>query len=109
MADQIVIFPDTKQIEKHSFPEICDLKDKLDEGMDQSNLATRSIDVDEHLKGLRSKILQLLRLLEEMKYLKAALSGIWMANLEIEEEYEPETEAFNSSHFTSDLNRLAQR
>ena len=46
LTDQIVIFPDTKQIEKHSFPEICDLKEKLDEGMDQSSMAARSIDVD---------------------------------------------------------------
>jgi hypothetical protein len=40
------ILPDSKLIFKHALPEICDLKDKLDEGMDQSSLATRSIDVD---------------------------------------------------------------
>lgn len=30
LAEKIIIFPDNKQIEKYSFPEICDLKDKLD-------------------------------------------------------------------------------
>jgi hypothetical protein len=43
--------------------------------MDPSSMATRSIDVDEHLKALRSKVVQLLRLIEEMKNLKAALEG----------------------------------
>jgi hypothetical protein len=75
LAGTITIFPDPKEIQKHSFPEICDLKEKLDEGMDQSSMATRSIDVDEHLKNLRSKVLQLLRLMEEMKNLKATLAG----------------------------------
>jgi len=43
--------------------------------MDQSSTAVNSLDVDEHLKGLRTKILHLLRLSEEMKNIKAALSG----------------------------------
>jgi hypothetical protein len=30
LANNIVISPDSKKIEKHSFPEICDLKEKLD-------------------------------------------------------------------------------
>lgn len=30
LAEKIIIFPDTKQIEKYSFPDICDLKDRLD-------------------------------------------------------------------------------
>jgi hypothetical protein len=30
LANNIVLSPDSKKIEKHSFPEICDLKDKLD-------------------------------------------------------------------------------
>lgn len=69
------ILPDSKLIFKHALPEICDLKDKLDEGMDQSSLAARSIDVDEHLRTLRGEVLQLLRVMEEMKLLKASLVG----------------------------------
>lgn len=75
LAEKIIIFPDTKQIEKYSFPEICDLKDKLDEGVDHSSTAADAIDVDEHLKGLRAKIVHLLRLSEEMKNIKAGLAG----------------------------------
>lgn len=30
LANNIVLSPDSKKIEKNSFPEICDLKDKLD-------------------------------------------------------------------------------
>lgn len=72
-------------------------------------MAARSIDVDEHLKGLRSKILQLLRLMEEMKHLKAAITGTFWIDLEIHEDYEPAVEGFNSTHFNSDLKRLADK
>lgn len=43
--------------------------------MDQDSTAANSIDVDEHLKGLRAKIVHLLRLSEEMKNIKAGLAG----------------------------------
>ena len=75
--------------------------------MDQDSTAANSIDVDEHLKGLRAKIVHLLRLSEEMKNIKAGLAGKHWPNAEIEEDYEPSLEGFNSTHFSSNLKRLA--
>lgn len=75
LAEKIVIFPDSKQIEKYSFPDICALKDRLGEGVDQDSTAANSIDVDEHLRGLRAKVVHLLRLSEEMRNIRAGLNG----------------------------------
>ena len=63
-AESITIYPDTLQVEKYNFPQICDLKGKLLEGMDNSSAVTSAIDVDDHLRDLRSRVLTLLKLAE---------------------------------------------
>lgn len=79
-AEAITIYPDTHQVEKYNFPQICDLKAKLLEGMDNSSAVTSAIDVDDHLRDLRSRVLTLLKLAEQMKNLRFSLSGTkWLS------------------------------
>jgi hypothetical protein len=77
--------------------------------MDNSSAVTSSIDVDDHLRDLRSRVLSLLKLAEQMKNLRVTLSGTNWFSLELEESYDSSVEGFNASVFTSDLSRLAKR
>ena len=60
--DQIIIEPDTRQLEKYQFPEVCELQEMLKEGTDNSGEVDKIINLDDYLNKLREKILRLLTL-----------------------------------------------
>jgi hypothetical protein len=73
--DEIVITPDTQQLEKYQFPEVCHLLELLKEGTDSSGTLDHSTEAEDYLDRLRDRILHLLVLAEEIKNARSYLAG----------------------------------
>lgn len=65
--DKITIHPDTQQLEKYEFPEVCNLQEDLKLGSDNSGTEDKLINIDDYVEKLGDKILHLLKLAEKIK------------------------------------------
>jgi hypothetical protein len=54
---------------------VCELQEMLNEGTDSSGTVDNFINPDDYLEGLRDRILELLKLAEQMKDSRSYLSG----------------------------------
>ena len=72
---KIEIKPTIKQVEKYGFPEVCDLEDRLYENDTIEGVNASTGDFDKHIDYLKSRVITLLKLAEEIKSNRAMLSG----------------------------------
>ena len=73
--EPIAIAPDSRQFEKYLFPEVCDLQEELQEGTASSGKVDQVTNLDSYLKTLQGKIMNLLKLAEEIKNSHSYLEG----------------------------------